>query len=163
LPIVVFGMPRSGTTLVEQLLASHAGVFGAGELGRIGQQTAALRGADGDGYPFCVPDISGNELTAFGDAYASYLTALSPGGSRVVDKALGNYLHLGLLHLSMPRAKLIHVSRDPADTCLSCFSKLFAYEQAFTYDLAELGRYYRAYHALMQHWREVLPPGAFLD
>lgn len=74
-----------------------------------------------------------------------------------------NSIFTGLIHLAMPNARIIHTNRNPVDTCLSCFSKLFSGEQSQTYDLGELGRYYRAYHGLMQHWREVLPQGAFLD
>ena len=74
-----------------------------------------------------------------------------------------NFLHAGLIHLVLPNARIIHAVRDPMDTCISCFSKLFAAGQHYTYDLAELGRYYRHYQALMQHWRRVLPPGRILD
>ena len=74
-----------------------------------------------------------------------------------------NFRFLGLIHLALPNARIIHTCRDPIDTCLSCFSKLFTEEQAFAYDLGELGRYYRAYQKLMEHWRHVLPPGVMLD
>ena len=87
----------------------------------------------------------------------------APGAERITDKMPSNFYFLGLIHLALPGAKVIHTNRNAVDTCVSCFSKLFAGEQSQTYDLGELGRYYRAYHGLMAHWREVLPPGAFLD
>jgi hypothetical protein len=87
----------------------------------------------------------------------------APGALHITDKMPSNFYYVGLIHLALPRARVIHVNRNPVDTCVSCFSKLFAGEQPQTYDLAELGRYYRAYHDLMAHWRSVLPAGAFLD
>ena len=81
----------------------------------------------------------------------------------VTDKMPSNYYFLGLIHLALPHAKVIHAMRDPVDTCVSCFSKLFSAEQNHTYDLGELGRYYRRYEQLMAHWRRVLPEGSFLD
>jgi hypothetical protein len=88
-----------------------------------------------------------------------------PAGApaRITDKALGNFTFAGLIHLALPKARIIHVRRDPLDTCLSAFSRLFTSDQPHTFDLAELGRYYRAYAALMAHWRRVLPEGAMLE
>ena len=85
------------------------------------------------------------------------------GRERVTDKMPSNYYFAGLIHLALPNAKIIHTVRDPVDTCVSCFSKLFSAEQNHTYDLAELGRYYRRYERLMEHWRRVLPAGRILD
>jgi Sulfotransferase family len=82
---------------------------------------------------------------------------------RITDKMPGNFSVIGLIHLALPKARIIHTTRDPIDTCPPCFSKLFSQEQPFTYDLAELGRYYRAYQRLMDHWHSVLPEGALLD
>ena len=82
---------------------------------------------------------------------------------RVTDKMPSNYYFAGLIHLALPNAKIIHAMRDPVDTCVSCFSKLFSAEQNHTYDLGELGRYYRRYERLMAHWRRVLPAGRILD
>ena len=82
---------------------------------------------------------------------------------RVVDKMLGNFVYVGLIHMALPRARIIHARRDPMDTCLSCFSKHFRTSQKFAYDLGELGRFYRAYDKLMAHWRNVLPAGAMLE
>ena len=93
----------------------------------------------------------------------SEITRLAPTATYVVDKMPSNFFFAGLIHLALPNARIIHVVRDPIDTCVSCFSKLFAAGQPHTYDLAELGRYYRGYQALMQHWHGVLPPGRILD
>lgn len=164
-PIFVLGMPRSGTTLVEQIIASHPAVKGGGELKDINDTINSVRGRDGNQapYPEFVPVLSMSELAAFGETYARRLEKRAPGAPRITDKMPSNFYYLGLIHLALPDAKVIHANRNPVDTCVSCFSKLFAGEQSQTYDLSELGRYYRAYYGLMEHWRRVLPPGAFLD
>jgi hypothetical protein len=164
-PIFVLGMPRSGTTLIEQILASHPRVTGAGELKDMSDTINSVRGSDGQqaAYPEFVPVLSASELAKIGEAYATKLAERAPGAERITDKMPSNFYFLGLIHLALPGAKVIHTGRNPVDTCVSCFSKLFAGEQNQTYDLAELGRYYRAYHGLMAHWRAVLPKDAFLD
>ena len=164
-PVFIVGMPRSGTTLVEQTLASHNAVFGAGErpeLSRaIGRLSAERLGAGP--FPEAVWTMTGENFRRMGAEYVAALRALGPGAARITDKMPINFLQVGLIRLILPNARIIHVRRDPVDTCLSCFSKLFAGEQPFTYDLRELGRFYRAYQRLMAHWRAVLPPGAMLD
>lgn len=164
-PIFVLGMPRSGTTLVEQILASHPDVRGAGEVKDLNDTINSVRGRDGQplSYPEFVPMLSAGELVKLGEAYARRLAARAPGAARITDKMPSNFYFVGLIHLALPGAKIVHVRRNPVDTCVSCFSKLFAGEQNQTYDLRELGRFYRAYHKLMEHWRAVLPEGAFLD
>ena len=102
-------------------------------------------------------------MRAIGTDYVMRMRALAPNAERMVDKTLGNFLYAGLIHLALPNARLIHARRDPADTCVSCFSQLFAGEFRYSYDLGELGRYYRAYAALMEHWRRVLPPSLMLE
>jgi tetratricopeptide (TPR) repeat protein len=164
-PVFIVGMPRSGTTLVEQVLASHHAVFGAGErndLSRLVQQMSAER-IGAAGYPEAVWTLSGQQLYRMGADYFGGLQRLAPEAGRITDKMPGNFLFVGLIHLILPHARIIHTRRNPVDTCLSCFSKLFAGEQAFSYDLAELGRYYRGYERLMAHWRTVLPADVFLD
>ncbi len=155
LPVFIVGMPRSGSTLVEQILASHPDVFGAGELLTVNELIAG--GLAGEH-----PARTGR-LRKFGEVYTKRLRALSPTSKRVIDKLPANFRHLGLIHLALPGARIIHVHRDPADTCFSCYSKLFLNGLNFTYDLGELGRYYKTYEKLMAHWREVLPPGVMLD
>jgi tetratricopeptide (TPR) repeat protein len=164
-PLAVFivGMPRSGTTLVEQILASHSKVFGAGEREDVGSAIAALTAANGEAFPERVTRLSPEELRRFGANYIGAIKAVAPTAERVVDKMPINFLYVGLIHLTLANARIIHVRRDPLDTCFSCFSMLFVGHQPYTYDLGELGRYYRAYEALMAHWRQVLPPGVMLE
>jgi tetratricopeptide (TPR) repeat protein len=164
-PILIVGMPRSGTTLVEQILASHPRVAGAGELKDLSDTVNNVRNRDGSlaPYPEYVPVLSGSEVSRIGEAYAAKLERHAPGAERITDKMPSNFYFVGLVHLAMPGARIIHTNRNAADTCLSCFSKLFSGELNQTYDLGEIGRYYRAYHQLMAHWRAVLPPSAFLD
>ncbi|HEU5048604.1 MAG TPA: sulfotransferase [Rickettsiales bacterium] len=143
-PIFVLGMPRSGTTLVEQIIASHPHVFGAGELpdfSEIAQQPQSIE--------------------AIGSQYVDRLRALAPGAKYITDKMPHNYFHMGAIHLALPNAKIIHVERHPLDTCLSCFIRLFSHPQEYTYNLYDLGRYYREYSQLMDHWRAVLPADSF--
>ncbi len=164
-PVFVVGMPRSGTTLVEQVLASHPAVHGAGErtdLPRaIGRMSVQNRGSAP--FPENVQALSAQSLRAMGGDYLAALRALDRNAQRIVDKLPANFVYLGLIRLILPNAKIVHVVRDPVDTCLSCFSKLFAGEQPFSYDLGELGRYYRAYRRLMDHWRAVLPADVLID
>ncbi len=157
-PIFIIGMPRSGTSLVEQMLASHPKIHGAGELGDFEAAVAALGAADG--VPF---DIGPTELRAIGRSYLGCVAALAPRAERITDKMPANFRFAGLIHLALPAARIIHMQRDPVDTCLSCFSILFGGDQPFAYDLGELGHYYAAYQRLMQHWRRVLPAGVMLD
>jgi tetratricopeptide (TPR) repeat protein len=163
-PVFVVGMPRSGTTLIEQILASHSKVFGAGELQAFPVVAAdLLKGAMPEGIAL----VSHKTLQQLGERYLSAVARsaapAAPPVERIVDKLPTNFLSLGLIHLALPNARIIHVSRDPADTCLSCFSILFAGPVPYSYELGELGRYYLAYEELMAHWRCVLPPGVMID
>jgi tetratricopeptide (TPR) repeat protein len=165
-PIFVLGMPRSGTTLIEQLIASHPAVHGAGELTAFKDSVLAVRGPVGNliPYPDFVPALDRTALGSIGTEYLKRLAALASQGERVTDKMPSNFLYAGLIHLALPNAIIIHSMRDPVDTCISCFSQLFkSGAQPHTYDLGEIGRYYRRYQRLMEHWRRVLPPGRFLD
>jgi tetratricopeptide (TPR) repeat protein len=154
-PVFVIGMPRSGSTLIEQILASHPRIYGAGEL-------TTLEKMDG-GYPESTLMLDRADFAQLGESYLSSLPKVTDGELRIVDKLPGNFLRLGLIRLMLPNARIIHTMRSPLDTCVSCYSKLFNKHLYYTYDLAELGRYYRRYAALMAHWRSVLPPGAMLD
>ncbi len=164
-PVFIVGMIRSGTTLIEQILASHPSVHGAGELPDFSRLVQQLRTGPADSieYPECVPSLSAQRLRDLGRSYSEGLRRRAPDALRITDKMPSLFMYLGLIHLALPRARIIHVTRSPLDTCLSCFSKLFIQGQHFTYDLGELGRYYRRYTGLMAHWRGLLPPERLLE
>lgn len=155
-PIFVVGMPRSGSTLIDQMLASHPQIHGAGEL-------AILERMEDLSFPEHAASLDRDQLWRLGEAYLAQLPQVPAGVVRIVDKLPGNFLRIGLIRLMLPNARIIHTLRDPLDTCLSCYFKLFTNGLLFTYDLGELGHYYRSYSRLMQHWRAVLPPDAILD
>jgi len=163
-PIFILGMPRSGTTLVEQILASHPKVIGAGELTwferAIGEVRSAI--AATSFYPEIASQMSERHFNELGSRYLAGIERLGPA-PHITDKMPTNFVFAGLIHLALPHATIIHTVRDPVDTCISCFSKLFTEGNFQTYDLAELGRYYRHYQALMAHWHRVLPQGRILD
>jgi tetratricopeptide (TPR) repeat protein len=162
LPVFIVGMPRSGTTLIEQILASHPQVFGAGELTDIGDAAARLNGAAGC-FPEIVASLPDEVLHQLGARYIDAARARAATADRITDKMPLNFLYVGLIHLVLPNARIIHASRDPLDTCLSCFATLFTGEHRVAYELGELGRYYRAYQGLMEHWARVLPRGVLLE
>lgn len=157
-PVFVVGMPRSGTTLIEQILGSHPDIYPAGELRDIGMLAANSEAATVQGNGAGIEDLAGMAAQ-----YLASITAMSEGRSHVVDKMPANFLHVGMIHAMFPNARIIHSRRDPVDTCLSCYSKLFGSEQSFAYDLAELGQFYLGYRELMAHWRNVLPADRFIE
>jgi hypothetical protein len=154
-------MPRSGTTLIEQILASHSGVHGAGEIATLSDvvsptlKAALARSA-------APPTIAPAVLGEIAQRYVEDVRRRDPHAQRVVDKMLTNFTYIGLIKLALPNAHVIHARRHPLDTCLSVFRKLFASGLSFSYDLAELGTYYLWYARLMRHWHQVLP-GFVLD
>ena len=164
-PVFIIGMPRSGTTLIEQILASHPQIFAAGELTLLEQITDAVGRTTPRSllFPHFVPDMSARQFRELGSRYIEKLLPRAPGALRIVDKMPANFLYAGLIHLALPDAVIIHAVRDPVDTCVSCFSVHFTKGQPHTYDLSELGRYHRRYHQLMAHWHAVLPPGRIMD
>ena len=160
-PVFIVGMPRSGTTLVEQILASHPKVFGAGELPDFGRAVAQLSGPAR--FPELVPHLSGEQLRELGSRYLEGIVPAAAGAERITDKMPLNFFFNGLIHLALPNARIIHTRRDPVDTCFSCFATLFTGDHRVAYGLSDLGRYYQAYAALMDHWRRVMPEGAVLE
>ena len=159
LPVFIVGMPRSGTTLVEQILASHPAVHGAGELDDFRDMVKRMPARLGDGQPFpeCVAALDRDTTEALARDYLTSLGARSPQAMRITDKMTGNYLRLGLIALLLPGATIIHCVRDPLDTCVSCYCQNFAHGLRFTYGLDHLGLVYRQHERLMDHWRRVLP------
>ncbi|MBI5005776.1 MAG: tetratricopeptide repeat protein [Nitrosomonadales bacterium] len=163
MPIFVLGMPRSGTTLTEQIIASHPDVYGAGELPDLLRIAHRKTDPKTTTFPDNLRYLDQSILSAWGKEYIAAVQARAPGSQRITDKMPANFFAVPLIHLMLPNAKIVHVNRNAVDTCLSCFTRLFHRKQEHTYDLAELGRYYADYARLMDHWRKVLPAGAFLD
>ncbi|MBW8078530.1 MAG: hypothetical protein GJU76_10755 [Gallionella sp.] len=156
-PVFVVGMMRSGTSLVEQIIASHADASGAGELqfwGMIEYQ-----------HPEFFQDPGSDPALAAktADAYLKLLSRHSADALRVVDKTPANVDYLGLLHCLFPNARFIYMRRDPVDTCLSCYFQNFINAASFAMDLQDLAHYYREHHRLVAHWRSVLPKESFLE
>jgi len=156
-PIFILGMPRSGTTLTEQIISSHSQVSPKGELPYLAQ--IALGFDPEKKFPKNLEGLPSPLLTRMADVYLEKAEeSLTPYFS---DKLPANFQFLGLIHMIFPNAPIIHCLRDPLDTCISCFTTNFAHQQDFSYDLVELGQYYRAYRDLMNYWEEALP-GRFL-
>lgn len=158
-PVFIVGMPRSGTTLVEQILASHSQVYGADELTLIdalANSLPARLGLDVP-YPRAAASLDAASASALGQAYLDHLAALEPGSARVTDKLPENFFHLGLIAAILPRARIVHCRRDAMDTCFSNFIQLFGDGHYYSYRLDDIAVYYREYQRIMQHWQEVLP------
>ena len=155
-PVFIVGMPRSGTSLVEQILASHSRVFGAGELADMG--LLALSTASGSSeYPETVRSLTPEQVERLAAVYRRRLDSLAPAARRVTDKMWQNFEFLGFAALLFPRSRVIHCVRDPMDTALSCFFHHFhGNGMPFAYDLQNLGAYYLQYRRIMTHWRSVL-------
>ena len=164
-PVFILGMPRSGSTLVEQLLAGHPDVFAAGEVDDLGTALRTLGEAGhalllGGGTP---PADLRAALSEAGQAYRDRLRTLAPEARVVTNKTPDNFRLVGLIRLMLPEARILHTRRHPLDTCLSCYATRFTGHQPYAYDLGELGRFYAAYAAAMAHWRRLLPEGEMLD
>ena len=160
-PVFIIGMPRSGSTLVEQILSSHPDVHGAGEVKYLSRAIGQLRDRlpSLPKYPQMMSKVTSAQLDLIAKKYLDALTAGASDAKRVTDKLLTNYFFVGLIHLLYPNAKFVNTVRDPVDTCLSGFTKLFKDDMPHSYDLEELGRYYCKYRELMNHWQSVLPDG----
>ena len=158
-PVFVVGMIRSGTTLVEQILASHSRVHGAGELIAIPDLVSALPGQLGvdSPYPECVRSLDAASIGQVAAGYLQELEALDDRALRVVDKMPTNFLHLGLIATVLPNASIVHCRREPLDVCLSIYFQRFAQGHLYAYDFRDIAAYYADYERLMRHWEEVLP------
>jgi tetratricopeptide (TPR) repeat protein len=158
-PVFIVGMPRSGTSLVEQILASHPDVHGAGELdliNRVVWGTLDMLKAREDEYPACLERLTIDQANGMAQIYLEPLIALNPAARYITDKMPLNFLHLDLIQLLLPKARVIHCRRNPMDTCLSCYMKYFGASHGFKYDLYHLGRFHRLSDRLMAHWKKVL-------
>jgi tetratricopeptide (TPR) repeat protein len=162
-PTLVVGMPRSGTTLAGQILASHPQVYGAGELpywndaaGRCEAACAGIANDDGEAG-------GGRLLRELAEIYLALLAEAAPDAARVVDKMPANFMFLGLIHAALPQARIIHLTRNPIDACLSIYFQNFGAAHSYANDLEDLAHYYREYRRIMDHWRRTLPEGVILD
>jgi predicted Zn-dependent protease len=160
-PIFIVGLPRSGSTLVEQILASHSAVEGTQELSDIQRVVQALQGRDPDlenlVYPAVLADMGEEDFRLLGESYLADTRVYRTGAPFFIDKMPNNFRHVGLIHLMLPNAKIIDVRREPMSCCFSNLKQLFARGQEFTYSAEDIARYYRTYLDLMRHWDEVLP------
>ncbi|KEO88498.1 hypothetical protein EH30_03715 [Erythrobacter sp. JL475] len=158
-PIFILGLPRAGSTLLEQILASHSQIDGTLELPNILALAHRLRGrkAGQSRYPQILHDLTAEQLEKFGADFIENTRIHRQGAPFFIDKMPNNFRHIGLIHLILPNAKIIDARRAPMDCCFSGFKQLFAEGQEFTYGLTEIGRYYSDYVGLMDHWDEVLP------
>jgi tetratricopeptide (TPR) repeat protein len=160
-PIFIVGLPRSGSTLLEQILASHSQVEGTMELADIPRLVLELQGREPDSdnprYPAVLRTLEPAEFRRFGDRYISDTRVYRTDKPRFIDKMPNNFRHLGLMHLTLPNARIIDARRNAMACCFSNFKQLFAAGQEFTYGLEDIGRYYRTYVELMAHWDAVLP------
>jgi tetratricopeptide (TPR) repeat protein len=163
-PVFIVGMPRSGSTLVEQILSSHPQVYGAGEIKVLNRSMGMLRDRFPSipKFPAMVAALEPDHYSQIADSYLSEVRGKADGAARITDKLLTNFFFVGLLQLLFPNAKIIHTRRNPVDTCLSAYTKLFKDDMPHSYDFTELGRYYRKYEELMRHWDEVLPAGVMM-
>jgi tetratricopeptide (TPR) repeat protein len=160
-PIFIIGLPRSGSTLLEQILASHSQVEGTQELPNVQQTVSRLRGfgpeTDDPRYPRVLASLSAEDFCKLGEEYLTGTRIYRTGKPLFIDKMPNNFRHVGLMHLMLPNARIIDARREPMACCFSNFKQLFANGQEFTYSIDDIARYYRTYLELMRHWDQVLP------
>jgi tetratricopeptide (TPR) repeat protein len=160
-PIFIVGLPRAGSTLLEQILASHSQVEGTLELPDILRMVADLQGRDPDTahprYPGALADLDAEAFRRLGEKYLNDTRIYRTDKPRYIDKMPNNFRHVGLIHLVLPNARIIDARREPMACCFSNFKQLFASGQEFTYSMEDIARYYRTYVELMRHWDEALP------
>jgi tetratricopeptide (TPR) repeat protein len=156
-PVFILGMPRSGTTLAEQILSSHPGIFGAGELPEISRIRYRIQNLTQKNFPECMNHVEPEQLNEIAENHVQYLNQLAPEATRVIDKMPFNYYYIGLILSLFPNAKIIHSIRNPLDTCLSCYFLKFSSKLSFTYNMEHLGEIYKLHDEIMQHWKSMFP------
>jgi tetratricopeptide (TPR) repeat protein len=163
-PILIVGLPRSGSTLIEQILASHSQVEGTHELSELAMVVKSLpkTGSKARRFPQNLPDFKQEMWSRVGQQYLQRTRKFRTDRPRFVDKNPNNFIYAGLLHLALPNARIINARRHPVDSCFGSYKQLFASGQPFSYDLTDIGEYYLQYQRVMDHWHEVLP-GKVLD
>lgn len=156
-PIFIVGMPRAGTTLIEQILSSHEGIYGAGELSIL--DDIIQKACRESSLPFntWVTQLTDEEFTALGQKYLDETWKLAPDKQYIIDKMPANFFYIGIIYRMLPTAKIIHAIRDPMDSCFSCFTHLFKNSMLFANSLVDLGEYYSLYARTMQYWQKMLP------
>lgn len=162
-PIFIVGMPRAGTTLIEQILSSHQNIYGAGELDFI--EKIILEACRTANMPFnrWVTQLTDQDFKKLGEKYLDKIWKLAPDKNFIIDKMPGNCFYLGMIYRMLPTAKIIHAIRNPMDSCFSCYTHLFKDDMLFSYDLTALGNYYLLYAKTMKHWYAVLPQNTIFD
>jgi tetratricopeptide (TPR) repeat protein len=161
-PVFIVGMPRSGTSLLEQILSAHPDIHGAGELLTV-KRLVLKELVEYGMFPGVAADLTAEQCRLLGARYLAATRPLAPAARRIIDKLPLNFYFAGLIRLMLPGARIIHIRRDPLDTCLSCHTTLFRETVRYTPDQTELGRFHRAYQRLMAHWRQVLPTDRFIE
>lgn len=162
-PIFIVGMPRAGTTLIEQILSSHKNIYGAGELNILDEIIQEASHAARLPFNTWVTQLTDDEFAALGEKYLDRTWKLAPDKQFIIDKMPSNCFYIGMIYRMLPTAKIIHAIRDPMDSCFSCFTHLFKSSMLFAYDLTALGDYYALYAQAMQHWHRVLPSTVIFD
>jgi len=159
LPIFIVGMPRSGTTLVEQIVASHPDAFGAGELMHVTNlaHRMSATSVDAKPFPFCLEELAPGDARSAAAAHIAALQKTAPQARRIADKMPFNFFLLGLIALLWPRSRIVHCLRDPMAVGFSCYTRNFTGQQHFAWNLKEIGAYWREYDRLARHWKQVLP------
>jgi len=157
-PIFIVGMPRSGTSLIEQILDSHQSIYGAGELKDLSECLESnIKKLSNEKSLDFIAKAKKDFFKEVGNDYLNKVWELSPTSKYISDKMPGNFFNIGLIYLAFPNAKIIHSMRDPMDSCFSNFTKLFKDDMRFTYSQENIGNYYKDYHKVMEHWKKVLP------
>ena len=160
-PILIVGMPGSGTTLAEQILASHPQVSGGGEIAYLNAAARGQARETGVAYPACLGTLTGETVGALAQNYLERLEQARDDRLFVTDRGPHDFVHLGLFSILFPKARVVHCLRDPADTCFSLYRQHFLSGNEFAYGLEDIAEYYRFYRLMMEHWRPVLPTPVF--